>query len=157
MKAYWWSWGIAPLIRNFDTEWGLMVTLTSRPLYPWIMSPYKPIEKVGGLQCQSGRFREGKIIFCPCRYLTPDCSGHKHIFCEMSLGMAAAHPVTAIVIVAFLLTVISVQLSRCAGDRQNATSAAKTLTLLCHCVQPDAIRRMIWSSRNTNWCILKGH
>jgi len=67
----------------------------------------------------------------------------------MSLGMAAAQPVTAAVS-AVLLTVISVQLSRCAGDRQNATSVAKTLTILCHCVQPDAIRRMIWSSRNTN-------
>ena len=47
----------------------------------------------------------------------------------MSLGMAAAHPVTAAVTVAFLLTVFSVRLPRCAGDLQNVGSFAKTLTL----------------------------
>jgi hypothetical protein len=106
MKAYWLSGGIAPLICNFGTEWRWLVSLTSRPLYPRTMSPYKPIEEVGGLQCQSGRFREGKIICCR-RYLTPDYSGHTHIFCEMSLGMAAAQSVTAAVTVALVLTVIS--------------------------------------------------
>jgi len=74
----------------------------------------------------------------------------------MSLGMAATQPGTAAVTVALLLTVISVQLGHCAGDRQNAASVAKTLTVPCHCVQPDAIRRMIWSSKNADWCLLKG-
>jgi hypothetical protein len=45
----------------------------------------------------------------------------------MSLGMAAAQPGTAAVNVALLLTVISVQLRHCAGDRQNAAGVAKTL------------------------------
>lgn len=43
MKAYGWSRGITPLIRNLDTRWMLVVRFTTLPLYPLRSSPWYPL------------------------------------------------------------------------------------------------------------------
>jgi hypothetical protein len=61
MKAYWGSGGIAPCILDLGTRWRLVVSFTSRPLYPQWKSPCYPLDrKLDGFQNRSGHGGEEK-------------------------------------------------------------------------------------------------
>jgi hypothetical protein len=49
MKAYWGNGGIASRILDLGTRWRLVVSFTSRPLYPQGKSPWCPLDRrLGG-------------------------------------------------------------------------------------------------------------
>jgi hypothetical protein len=61
MKPYWGSEGIALLILDLGTRWGLVVSFTPRPFYLQGKSPRYPLDKrLGGPQIRSGRGGEEK-------------------------------------------------------------------------------------------------
>jgi hypothetical protein len=61
MKAYCGSGGIAPRILDVGTRWRLVVSFTSRPLYPQGKSPWYPLSRrLGWPQSRSGRDGEEK-------------------------------------------------------------------------------------------------
>jgi hypothetical protein len=56
MKTYWGSGGIAPRILDFGTRWRWVISVTSRPLYPHVKSPWYPLDRrLGEPQSRSGR------------------------------------------------------------------------------------------------------